>query len=213
MSETNSKRRYAPGLAVPATILLSFATQIIASAAPITLNFDELAAGYNLTNNGYAGLNWEIGNPGIDGILGNWVTPISPTANHPSSMPRNSINGAGSTLMGVGFPGTVNMGGAFFAVQGDPGSVSATAIRIHGYADNVETAVTGWLTPLTTTPQWLDMVQLTEVNRILVEADHLPFSSMGAFGMDDLTFTYVPEPTTLAVCGVAVGAGMLRRRR
>ena len=37
-------------------------------------------------------------------------------------------------------------------------------------------------------------------------------TGVGAYGLDDLTFTYVPEPRPWPF-GVALGAGMLRRRR
>jgi hypothetical protein len=73
--------------------------------------------------------------------------------------------------------------------------------------------VTDWLTPVTSTPQWLDLTVLGNVDRVVVEAEHVSFSSQAAYGMDDLTFTYVPEPAGMSLGVLAMGGGLLRRRR
>ena len=102
------------------------------------------------------------------------------------------------------------MSGAYFAVQGNPSSVWATAVRVHGYLGGAELGITPWLTTISTTPAWMDLTKLTGVNRIVIESS--PGSEgVGAYGMDDLTFTYVPEPTSLAA--VVAGGMLLSRRR
>src|SRR4051812_11674200 len=75
----------------------------VAAASPTVLNFDDLPAGYALTTDGYAGLTWEVGSAGVDGLLGRWVIPNSTTFEHPYSVPRNASNAAGSPSMGIGF--------------------------------------------------------------------------------------------------------------
>jgi hypothetical protein len=55
------------------------------------------------------------------------------------------------------------------------------------------------------------MSTLSNVDRIVFEAT--PGSgNVGVFGMDDLTFTYIPEPTSLPLLGL-LGVCFLRRCR
>ena len=67
-------------------------------------------------------------------------------------------------------------------------------------------------TQIGTTPAWFDMSALTNVDRIVFEAP-AAFQGQAYYGLDDLTFTYVPEPAALALVGVALAGTMLRRRR
>jgi hypothetical protein len=176
----------------------------------VVVSFDDLPGNTIITGTNYVGLMWEQGNSGLSGLNGVWYTPT--IQNHPSSPPLNIDNGQASTLMGIGFPSPVDMGGAYFAVQGNPSSVWATAIRIHGYYLGAETGTTTWLAPITTTPAWLDMSILTSVDRVVVEAAP-GAEGVGAYGMDDLTFTYVPEPAGISLGLLGLGGLLLRRNR
>jgi hypothetical protein len=85
-------------------------------------------------------------------------------------------------------------------------------MRVHGYSSGFEVARTNWFTNITTTPVWFDMGALTHVDRIVFESVPV-YENTGYYGLDDLTFTYVPEPTALALTGVALAGTLLRRRR
>jgi MYXO-CTERM domain-containing protein len=171
------------------------------------LNFDDLPSGYLLTLQGYAGLNWEEGILGDEGSRGLWYAG----GRYPSSPPRNVVNTGGSTLMGIGFPSPVDFEGAYFAEQGNLG---ATSVRVLGYQGVQFVAMTDWTPTLSATPVWLDMTALYNVNRILVQS--LPVNAAqtsGPYGMDDLTFTYVPEPAGVTLGLLALGGLLLWRRR
>ena len=183
-----------------------------AFAAPTVLTFDDLPYPYILTGSAYAGLTWEFGNNAADaGVAGRWVTS-DPTANgHAHSPPINVVNGGGSTLAGITFPTPVDMGGGYIAVQGNGSYNWATSARIHGYFGGQEVGTTDWFTTITTTPAWFDMSALTNVDRIVFEAvSSTP--GVAFYGLDDLTFTYVPEPAGLAALGFAAAALLARRR-
>jgi hypothetical protein len=125
-------------------------------------------------------------------------------------MPRLVINAQGSTLMGIAFPSLVDMQGAFFAVQGNGKERWATAVRAHGFQAGLELDVTPWLSSLTTTPKWIDMTSLPLVDRIVIESAP-GMENAGYYGLDDLTFTYIPEPASLSL--LALGALVLCRNR
>jgi hypothetical protein len=55
------------------------------------------------------------------------------------------------------------------------------------------------------------MTALTHVDRILFEAS-VAFENQAAYGLDDLTFTYIPEPAGVSL-GVLALSGVLLRRR
>jgi hypothetical protein len=181
-------------------------------AEPTVLNFDDLPYPYILTGSGYAGLTWELGNNAADpGVAGRWVTSDPAANGHAHSPPINVVNGGGSTLAGITFPTPVAMGGGYVAVQGNGSNLWATSVCVHGYLAGQEVATTNWLTSITTTPAWLDMSVLTNVDRIVFESSGTT-PGVAGFGLDDLTFTPIPEPASLAALGF-VGAGLLRRRR
>jgi hypothetical protein len=182
-----------------------------ACAAPTVLTFDDLSPGTILSGGMYADLIWEDGNAGLLGFPGKWVVP--PSANsHPFSQPHNLINGNGSTLMGVSFPSPVDLQGAYIAVQGNGIASWAQSLRVHGYLGGLPTADTPLFTEITTTPTWFDMTALVHVDRILFEAS-VAFENQAVYGLDDLTFTYVPEPAGISLGLLALGGVMLRRRR
>ena len=103
----------------------------VAGAAPVVVDFDDLPYAYPLTGSGYAGLTWEAGNLGYQGLQGAWLT-ASDLQDYPHSEPHNAINGWGSTLIGIGFPQPVNVLGAYFAAQG-VSYTQTTGVRVHGY--------------------------------------------------------------------------------
>jgi hypothetical protein len=182
-----------------------------ACAAPTVLTFDDLTSGTILSGGTYAGLTWEDGNPGLLGFPGKWVVP--PIANsYPFSQPHNLINGNGSTLMGVSFPAPIDLQGAFVAVQGNDSVSWAQSLVVHGYIGGLPTTTTPLFTQITTTPAWFDMTALTHVDRIVFEAS-VSFQNMAGYGLDDLTFTYVPEPAGISLGLLALGGMLLRRRR
>ena len=120
---------------------------------------------------------------------------------------RNIINAWGSTLMGIQFPGVVDVSGAFFAAQGT-GSGITSGVRVHGYLGGIEVSTTGWFANIDETPDWFAM-NAFGVDRIVVES--VPTSNGGGwYGMDDLTFEVVPEPATMTI--LAIGGLLLRKR-
>jgi hypothetical protein len=204
----STKRWRAASRAVAFSLILTgFVSRAVVCA--VVVDFDDVPPGAFLTGSGYDGLIWESGNLGSSNLPGEWHIPT--VANYPNSQPNNVNNAQGSTLMGIGFFDRAQAAGAYFAVQGDPEASWATAVRVHAYIQGQPTLTTAWLSPLTTTPQWLDMTSLGELDRIVIEAAPAQFSTVGGFGMDDLTFTYIPEPASLSL--LALGGLLLWRRR
>jgi hypothetical protein len=174
------------------------------------LGFDDLAYGQIVTGSSYGELSWEQGNLGFSNQVGLWVTPDLSGPSYPHSGPHNLVNGGGSTLIGIGFPKPADIAGAFIAVQGNGASAWAHRLRVHGFAEGLEVGVTDWFEPITTTPTWFDMSALRNVDRILFETPPI-LENQAYYGLDDLTFTYVPEPASLSL--LALGGLLLRRRR
>jgi hypothetical protein len=180
-----------------------------ACAAPTVLNFDDLTSGTILSGGTYAGLTWEDGSPGLLGFPGKWVVPS--VYSYPSSHPNNVTNGNGSTLMGITFPSFVDMQGAYVSLQGNNGPAWAQSLRVHGYVGGQATSDTILFTTISTNPTWFDMTTLAHVNRIVFEASSSS-QTQAAYGLDDLTFTYIPEPAEMSLGLLALGGGLLRRR-
>jgi len=180
------------------------------SAAVTVLNFDDLPSGHYLTGTDYAGLTWELGNAGDSGFLGKWATP-GILGSYPHSAPNDIINSFGSTLMGISFPSAVDMSGSYIATQGADAGLPQRA-RVYGYLAGQEVSITNWFTNISTTPAWFDMSGLTDVDRIVFEATHVALNQ-SYYGIDDLTFTYIPEPTGLAALGFAAAALLARKGR
>ena len=181
---------------------------------PTVVNFDDLTPemGNSLTLSGthYAGLNWEFGSD-VGGNAGDWEIPPEGFAIYPHSGPYSIINGWGASLMGISFPTTVNVSGAYFA-----GAISQTlwtsSVRVHGYLTGTEVATTNWFTNIDSTPDWF-AVNLSGVDRIVVESIPKPrvgLPSISWYSMDDLTYE-IPEPATLLLFGA--GAVLLRRKQ
>jgi hypothetical protein len=184
---------------------------------PTVIDFDDLSYDTDLTGSGYAGLTWETGNEGYQDIdsphYGYWAVPPSDVITHPYSQPHCVDNGWGATLMGIGFPETVNVLGAYFASVGSSSPWLTTGVRVHGYLDDSEVAVTDWFNDIDTTPNWF-AVNLSGVNRIVIESVTVK-DNAGFYSMDDLTYTVVPEPATILLfsLGVPILSGLRKRTR
>lgn len=180
-------------------------------ASAIVINFDDLAYSATVTGTNYAGLTWEKGNAGYSGNVGFWGAPRSDSS-YPNTQPHNLINYWGSTFIGIGFNRLVNVNGAFFAAQGAVSSWTKQ-VRVHGYRSGIETATTNWFKDIDAHPDWF-AINLSNVDRIVIEST--PVNSGGGwYGMDDLTYEPVPEPSSIlsVFCGVAGIAGAALRRR
>jgi hypothetical protein len=175
-------------------------------ASAVVLTFDDLPDRYILSGSSYAGITWEVGNVGLGPVPGVWAAVV---ADHPHSAPVALVNTGGATLIGIGFPSPVDVSGAYFAVQGNVGAWWATSVRVHGFSNGEEVS-TPWLTPISSNTAWLDMSLLRNVDRILIESVPGSQDNAGAYALDDLTFTYIPEPASLSLLGL--GGVMLRRR-
>ncbi len=172
------------------------------------LDFEDLSYEQHISGTNYAGLFWEYGNQGYQGNIGSWACPPNLSSNYPYSGKHNLTNTWGCTLIGIKFPTIVDVEGAYFAGQGSYSSfVWTTGVRVHGYLDNIEIAITNWFTDIDNNPDWFAM-NLYNVDRIVIES--IPVIQGGGwYGMDDLTFT--PEPATLLLLGL--GGLFLRRKR
>lgn len=129
------------------------------------------------------------------------------TLTHP---PNDVFNFWGSTLTGISFPSVVNVDGAYFSAQG--AAVPTPGVRVRGYLNGVEVVTTGWFNGIVSTPQWFAM-NLDGVDRIVVESVPNQSGSGGWFGMDNFTYTVVPEPQVcvLIIPGLLGLAGVRRR--
>jgi hypothetical protein len=177
-------------------------------AAAVVVSFDDLTSGLDLTGSGYAGLTWEVGNAGLGGHVGYWVAASSQST-HPHSAPLVVTNAWGCTEIGIGFPSTVDVHGAYIAAQGDPISWTPS-LTVEGYLGSELVGTTTPFTNVGAAPVWFDM-NLSNVDRIVFQSVPVHVGA-GWFGMDDLTFTYIPEPASLPLLGL-LGVCFLRRRR
>lgn len=127
--------------------------------------------------------------PGLrmrEGRRGEWRIPGRREVQSPRSGTRYAYNGWGDTRMGIGFPGPVELAGAWVARAGGPGA-AARALRVVGFRDGAEVARTEWFRDLGPTPRFFAM-RLSGVDRIEIEAEEAVPGS-GWYGLDDLTFT------------------------
>ena len=120
-----------------------------------------------------------------NGAPGEWVVPGPSASEHPHSGRHLVVNKWGDTRMGIGFPGLMDVYGAYFAAEGGPGSVT-TGVRAIGYRQGQVVGQTDWLTSLGATPKLLAM-NLREVDRIVIESQPVT-GGAGWYSMDDLAF-------------------------
>jgi hypothetical protein len=190
-------------IAISAVILASG----VCRASAVVVSFDDLTVDQDLTNSSFAGLIWEVGTAGYYGQNGFWYA--SSRTDHPNSLPYSAINAGGCTQIGISFPMIVSVQGAYVAAQGDQ-IAWTTGVTVHGYRSGQPVSSTSMFTNIGVTPAWFEM-NLVDVDRIVF--DSVPvFHGGGAFGMDDLTFRYIPEPAALPLLGL-LGVCFLRRRR
>ena len=130
------------------------------------------------------------GQPGI------WVVPSRRATTSPNSGEHNVVNKWGDPRMGIGFPGLVDVDGAYFAGQSGEG-VWTTGVRVLGYRDGVIVQETDWFTEIGAKPAWFEMA-LRGVDRIEIEA--MPVQNgAGWYGMDDLTYSFAGNPGAAVV--------------
>jgi len=184
----------------------------MAMANPIIITFDDLASRTIISGSIYEGLTWEWGNEGYQGFEGYWVTDSAESGwgSFPQSEPNVVLNGWGCAFLGITFPVRVNVEGAYFAGHGDP-SGWTTGIKVHGYLAGSEIAATDWFTDIDETPDWF-AVNLDGVDRIVIES--IPVTEGGGwYGMDNFTYSQVPEPSGLVIAACGLAGLMWRRRR
>jgi hypothetical protein len=175
-----------------------------------------LGASVNLTGSNYAGLTWEPGlsGGGYNSNTGEWATPTETSSNPIGS--RNVINYWGALSLGISFDSTVDVNGAYFAMQGSSGN-STTGVRAHGYLNGVETSVTNWFTDIDATNSWFDM-NLTNVDRVVIESQAV-INGGGWYGMDNFTYneavSAVPVPAAVWLFGSGIIGlvGFSRRKK
>jgi hypothetical protein len=163
----------------------------------VVVDFDDLTGPMSLTREGYAGLTWEYGILDRGGLNpGEWCINYEGDSTEPYSEPYNVVNCGGATLMGIGFPTTVDILGAYFAGQGIHAGILA-GIRVHGYKDGELAETTPWFTELDSHPDWF-AINLSTVDRIVIES--IPVEDdLGYYNLDNLTYVPVPEPNIIAM--------------
>ena len=184
----------------------------VANAEIVVVDFDDLSYDTNLSGTTYAGLTWEWGSEVYDEYgephSGRWDVPPDDVPTYPYSEPYCVINAWGASLMGIGFPETVDVLGAYFAGVTSSGYWWTTGVRVHGYLGETEVAATDWFNDIDMTPSWFAM-NLNNVDRIVIESVPV-VSGSGFYGMDDLTYT--PEPGTISLLALG-GLALLRKRK
>lgn len=191
------------------TIITLLCLLVRTSDAAISIDFDDRSGVTDLTSTGYGGVIWQQGPIGEGGIPGYWASVFN-QGNYPHSG-LGSVANAGGVGLSIGFTNPVNMSGAYAAGFGLNSAVWTTGLRAHGFNAGQETAATPWFNNISNIPAWFDMSALSNVDRVDFELVPV-FQGKGIFGLDDLTFTYIPEPASLAMLSLA-GAGLLFRRR
>lgn len=129
-----------------------------------------------------------------NGAQGEWEVPSMRAAQSAHSGLRHVINRWGDTNLGVGFPGLVDLQGAWLAGQGTLGSWT-TGVQAVGFRGGVEVARTGWFESIGPAPAWFEM-GLQDVDRVELHARAV-IEGAGWYALDDLTFQ--PEGGALVV--------------
>jgi hypothetical protein len=139
---------------------------------------------------------------GRNGQHGVWMVPSrGGTTAPPHSGDHYVTNKWGDTLMGIGFPGLVDVQGAYFAGQAES-EAWTTGVRAVGWRDGEIVQTTEWFQDITGEPRWFAMC-LEHVDRIQIESAPV-FNGGGWYSMDDLTFQLVPEDEGVPATTVVV---------
>ena len=124
-----------------------------------------------------------------NGAHGAWLVPSRNATFHPHSGTHNLVNKWGDTRMGIGFPHPVTVDGAFVAAQGGRGAWTS-GLRVVGYRSGEVVQTTDWFRAIGETPVWFAM-RLTNVDRIVLEAESVQPDVAVWYALDDLTYTPV----------------------
>ena len=114
-----------------------------------------------------------------------WTVPSRRATEFPHSGVHYVVNKWGGTRMGIGFGGSVDVRGAYFAGQGGS-NLWAKGVRVVGYRGGAQVATTDWFRRISEEPTWFAM-NLKSVDRIVIEAE-AALGDAGWYAMDDLTF-------------------------
>lgn len=195
-------------------VLLCIGLLCIAGSSFATLlDFENLTPKDDISGTYYEDLYWEYGNAGYLNVTGSWLCPQSSSSGDfyhcPNSGSRNLINSWGCTEIGIQFLADVDVFGAYFAGQGYI-ETWAEAVRVSGYRDGEMVGQTNWFTDIDQHPDWF-AINLTNVDRIVIEAKPTYGYTYGWYGLDDLTFKVIPEPATLILLSLG-GLALCRKR-
>ncbi|NOT02017.1 MAG: hypothetical protein HOP29_15490 [Phycisphaerales bacterium] len=119
---------------------------------------------------------------------GTWVIPSIRATYFPHSGQHYVMNKWGDTRMGIRFPGTVTLHGAYFAGQASEG-VWAKGVRVVGYRGAEIVQTTEWFTDIGREPKFFEM-NLPAVDRVVIESK-ATIGRAGWYAMDDLAYTPV----------------------
>ncbi len=131
-----------------------------------------------------------------NGAQGEWVVPSRTGTGIAYSGKHYVTNKWGDTRMGIGFVQPATVAGAWIAGQSQEGAW-AKGLRAVGYRDGREVARTDWFEDICQQPSWFE-INLEGVDRIEFEA-RSAFDGAGWFALDDLTFQYDEDGSTLTV--------------
>jgi hypothetical protein len=139
------------------------------------------------------------------GQPGEWAVPSPQATTNPHSGKHNVVNKWGDTRMGIGFPSSVDVEGAWFSGQAAQG-VWAPSIQAVGYRAGQEVARTDWFNNIGPQPIWFAM-HLSDVDRIVIVAAPA-FDNAGWYAMDDLTYSVKGEKIVVDFEGVSYGTNL-----
>lgn len=120
-----------------------------------------------------------------NGDQGEWEVPSMRSTQSAHSGTRHVINRWGDTNLGLGFPGQVDLQGAWLAGQGTLGSWTS-GVQVVGFRGGVEVERTEWFQTIGETPAWF-AIGLEDVDRVEFHA-RAAIEGSGWYALDDLTF-------------------------